>query len=197
VPAALDTSRRAGRAEGPWTRSPARAVGSRRDRRGARALAPARRPLVGCGPRDDPDAALAAAVAALARALGAPVVAEPASNLRRPALEDVLADAHDAGVRHAGFAAAHVQDAVVRLGAPPTSKALAAWLAERDEAAAVILDEAAPGLGPPASPHVVRGALAPVRRPRRGARRAPPRGRVGRALAPARAPRRAPRSPRP
>ena len=39
------------------------------------------------------------AVATLALRLGAPVLAEPASNLRRPALDPVLVDAHDALLR--------------------------------------------------------------------------------------------------
>lgn len=103
-------------------------------------LAAARRPLVVCGPLDDPDPTLPAAVAALASALGAPVLAEPTSNLRHPALRSRLVDAHDAVLRTAAFRDAHVPDAVVRLGAPPTSKALATWLATHEDAMQIVVD---------------------------------------------------------
>ncbi len=104
------------------------------------ALAHARRPLVVCGPLDDPDPELPAAVAALAAALGAPVLADATANLRRPALAACLADVPDALVRAPRFAAAHVPDAVVRLGAPPTSRALATWLARHDTVPQVVID---------------------------------------------------------
>jgi 2-succinyl-5-enolpyruvyl-6-hydroxy-3-cyclohexene-1-carboxylate synthase len=103
-------------------------------------LAGARRPLVVCGPLDDPDPTLPTAVAALATALGAPVLAEPASNLRRPVLLPLLVDAHDAVLRVAEFTDAHPPDAVVRLGAPPTSKALATWLERHDDAMQIVVD---------------------------------------------------------
>jgi 2-succinyl-5-enolpyruvyl-6-hydroxy-3-cyclohexene-1-carboxylate synthase len=103
-------------------------------------LRDARRPLIVCGPLDDPDPTLAGAVAALAQALRAPVLAEPASNLRRRALADRLVDAHDAVLRVASFRDAHVPDAVLRLGAHPTSKALSTWLARHPEVPQVGLD---------------------------------------------------------
>jgi 2-succinyl-5-enolpyruvyl-6-hydroxy-3-cyclohexene-1-carboxylate synthase len=121
-------------------------------------LRDARRPLIVCGPLDDADPALPGAVAALARAAGAPVLAEPASNLRRHVLDDVLVDAHDAVLRHAGFAAGHRPDLVIRLGSPPTSKVLATWLAGLDDVPQVVVD--ATGAWPePAgvASHVVRG----------------------------------------
>ena len=103
-------------------------------------LRSARRPLILCGPLDDPDPTLPDAVASLAHALGAPVLAEPTSNLRRRALADVLIDAHDAVLRGAAFRNAHLPDAVVRLGAPPTSKTLATWLARQPEVPQVVVD---------------------------------------------------------
>ncbi len=126
-------------------------------------LRAARRPLVVCGPLDDPDPALPGAVARLAAAIGAPVLAEPASNLRRHALDELLVDAHDAVLRHPGFAAAHRPDAVVRLGAPPTSKVTGAWLGRLDDVPQVLL--AAEGTWPdPAgvASHVVHGTPAPA-----------------------------------
>src|SRR5579884_888004 len=106
----------------------------------AAALAGARRPLVVCGPLDDPDPALPEAVAALAAALGAPVIAEPTSNLRRPPLAAHLVDAHDALARTAAFAETHAPDAIVRLGAPPTSKALGARLGTWPARVHLVLD---------------------------------------------------------
>src|SRR5579875_1220648 len=126
----------------PWTRVGARllAPAPAAVAEAAAALARAHRPLLVCGPLDDPDPALPEAVAALAAALGAPVVAEPASNLRRPPLAAHLVDAHDALARTAAFAAAHVPDAIVRLGAPPTSKALAERLAAWGAPVHLVLD---------------------------------------------------------
>ena len=125
------------------------------------ALRNARRPLIVCGPLDDPDPTLADAVTSLAHALGAPVLAEPASNLRCRALADVLVDAHDAVLRCPAFRDAHLPDAVVRLGAPPTSKTLATWLARRPEVPQVLVDGDLAWADPDAvASAVLRGALA-------------------------------------
>jgi 2-succinyl-5-enolpyruvyl-6-hydroxy-3-cyclohexene-1-carboxylate synthase len=122
-------------------------------------LRSARRPLIVCGPLDDPDPTLADAVTSLAHTLGAPVLAEPASNLRRRALADVLVDAHDAVLRCAAFRDAHLPDAVVRLGAPPTSKTLATWLARQPEVPQVVVDSELAWADPDAVASVVlRGA---------------------------------------
>jgi 2-succinyl-5-enolpyruvyl-6-hydroxy-3-cyclohexene-1-carboxylate synthase len=141
APLAPDLASR-GRLHGPWTRL--HAAHPELDAAAAAEvtlmLAEARRPLVVCGPLDDPDPRLPDAVAMLARAIGAPVVAEPASNLRHPILEDVLVDAHDALLRVAPFREAHVPDIVLRLGSPATSKALSTWLARHPEVPQVILD---------------------------------------------------------
>jgi 2-succinyl-5-enolpyruvyl-6-hydroxy-3-cyclohexene-1-carboxylate synthase len=70
--------------------------------------------------------ASAATVAAFAAASGWPVLADSISNLRRGAHTVSTADVL-AGVD--AFCAEHRPDAVLRLGGPPTSKALATWLA--------------------------------------------------------------------
>jgi len=103
-------------------------------------LRSARRPLIVAGPLDDEDPRLPDAVASLAAALGAPVLAEPASNLRRPVLGEWLADAHDAVLRARAFLDRSPPDAVVRIGALPTSKALAEWLATQERIVQVLLD---------------------------------------------------------
>ena len=60
-------------------------------------------------------------------AAGWPVLADPLSGWRVPATTTVAA--FDALLRHRRFAAGREPDVIVRLGAPPASKALAAWLA--------------------------------------------------------------------
>jgi 2-succinyl-5-enolpyruvyl-6-hydroxy-3-cyclohexene-1-carboxylate synthase len=67
------------------------------------------------------------AVHALAEAAGWPVLADPRSGGRAPAPATVAA--FDALLRHAGFAADHAPEVVLRLGQPPASKVLAQWLA--------------------------------------------------------------------
>ena len=90
-------------------------------------VATARRPLIVAGEvtADELEAAAGAlgdAVDALARASGAPVIAEPSSGLRRRGGVHLVPGA-DALLR-AGFGLAHVPDLVVRIGAAPTSKEL-------------------------------------------------------------------------
>ena len=125
-----------------WTRihPPARAPAPAAIDSVARLLATARRPLVVCGPLDDPAPDLPDRLGEVAHRLGAPVLAEPASNLRRPAIDDVLVDAHDAVLRVAAFRRAHLPDVVVRIGALPTSKALAGWLGDHPEVPQIVLD---------------------------------------------------------
>ena len=92
-------------------------------------LAAARRPLIACGPLDDPE--LPAAVAALAAALDAPVLADPLSQVRLGPHDRSRVVAHgDLLVRRGAWIAAHAPDLVVRFGAPPTSKPLGELLAE-------------------------------------------------------------------
>ena len=73
----------------------------------------------------DPDA-----VAAVAGALGWPVLADPRSGCRRPSATTVAAA--DALLRVPGFAAGHRPDLVLRLGAPWASRVLGEWLAGLD-----------------------------------------------------------------
>ncbi len=63
----------------------------------------------------------------LARTLGWPVLADPPSGCRLPARTTVAA--FDAVLRHPPFAAAVTPAVVLRVGAPPASKALSRWLA--------------------------------------------------------------------
>ena len=105
------------------------------------AMRAARRGVLLCGP-DDRDPALAPALARLARAAGWPLLADGASPLRTgPHVGATpLCGAHDAFLRAERFAARHAPELVLRIGAPPTSKATAQWLDRHAGAELWILD---------------------------------------------------------
>jgi 2-succinyl-5-enolpyruvyl-6-hydroxy-3-cyclohexene-1-carboxylate synthase len=119
------------------------ATGRRRLEPGALAaiaaeLASAHRPLIACGPSDDP--ALPAAIARLAAAMGAPILADPLSGVRLGPHDRSRVVAHgDLLVRHGPWIAAHEPDLVVRFGAPLTSKPLGGLIAA-SRPAHVVLD---------------------------------------------------------
>lgn len=77
------------------------------------------------------------AVDALLSRLDAPLLAEPGSQLRRRSAVG-LVEAYDALLRDPEWAAAHVPDVVLRLGAPPTSKPLSQLLASSTPATVVL-----------------------------------------------------------
>jgi len=85
-------------------------------------LGAARRPLVVAGELRG-GAALRDPLDALLERLDAPLLAEPTSQLRRRRATG-LVEAADALLRDAAWAGAHRPDLVLRLGAPPTSKAI-------------------------------------------------------------------------
>lgn len=121
VPWALPAVDRPALTVGPTTAAP---------RRGqvawlADALAAAERPMLVLGEMRA-GAALAGSIQRIAAAAGAVVTAEPLSQLRLPVV-GVIAH-YEALLRHPGFAAAQRPDLVIRLGAQPTSRVLAAHL---------------------------------------------------------------------
>lgn len=77
-----------------------------------------------------------APVAALAAALGWPVLADPRSGCRSPGPSTVAA--FDALLRDPGFAEAHRPEVVVRLGEAPASKVLEQWIASSGAAQVVV-----------------------------------------------------------
>jgi 2-succinyl-5-enolpyruvyl-6-hydroxy-3-cyclohexene-1-carboxylate synthase len=104
-------------------------------------LREARRGVIACGPLDaSPD--LADAVGELARLLGWPVLADALSGLRGGGHVEgaPLLAAGDALLRTPSFAERHAPDLVLRLGAPPTSKAFSTWLGAHAAARLVLLD---------------------------------------------------------
>lgn len=133
-----------GRPAEPFARCEAAAgadAGAAAGRLAARIRAAARGLLV-VGPEDrTPD--LCAGVAALARATGYPVLADPCSPLRAGAPEGIhVLAAYDAFLRSDRFAAGHPPDLVVRLGAPPTSKSLTRYLERHLDTGHVLVDAA-------------------------------------------------------
>ena len=102
------------------------------------ALDRSERPIVVAGPESG--GLPADAVAALARALGAPLLADPLSGLRTGVHDRAcVVDAYDAFLRDPR-AAALAPDCVLRFGAAPTSKALNQFLARATDAAHVLCD---------------------------------------------------------
>jgi 2-succinyl-5-enolpyruvyl-6-hydroxy-3-cyclohexene-1-carboxylate synthase len=89
------------------------------------------------------------AVAAFARRLRVPVLADPLSGARRG---EAIAH-YDAYLRDAEWAAAHRPDLVIRVGDLPTSKPLRQWLAALDDARQVAFDPEAAWQDPAASVH--------------------------------------------
>jgi 2-succinyl-5-enolpyruvyl-6-hydroxy-3-cyclohexene-1-carboxylate synthase len=142
-----------GRAGGrPWVDvRPAMAVpDGRRIEALARALHDAQRPLVVAGRLER--AGAGEAVAAFARRLRVPLLADPLSGARRG---EAIAH-YDAYLRDAGWAAAHQPDLVLRIGDLPTSKPLRTWLAGLpDDVRQVALDPEAAWQDPSASVHEI------------------------------------------
>ena len=87
----------------------------------------ARRPLIVCGPQFD--STLADPLAKLASMIGAPLLADPLSQLRWGAHDrSSVIDCYDAALRHKPLAASLVPDVVLRFGGVPTSKVLLQYL---------------------------------------------------------------------
>lgn len=104
----------------------------------AAALSASRRPLIVAGPESG--GLPAGAVTALARALGAPLLADPLSGIRTgPHDRTHVVDAYDAFLRDPR-AAALAPDCVLRFGAAPTSKALNQFLARATDATHILCD---------------------------------------------------------
>lgn len=97
------------------------------------------RGLIVCGPQDEPG--LAEAATALASRLGWPVLADGLSGVRfGPHDRSIVLDAYDAVLRDAEWAETHAPDAVLRLGAMPTSKPLVQFLQRHPECRQVVVD---------------------------------------------------------
>ena len=100
-----------------------------------------RRGLIVCGPESG--GLPAREIAALAAALGWPLLADPLSGLRagRHDLDQVV-ETYDTLLRDPEFADGAAPEVVLRFGAAPTSKALAGWLAARAGVPQYVVDVA-------------------------------------------------------
>jgi 2-succinyl-5-enolpyruvyl-6-hydroxy-3-cyclohexene-1-carboxylate synthase len=109
----------------------------------ARALGAVTRGVLIFGP-DAWDASLAESAAALAGALGWPVIADPASGLRAGAvLEGSVVHGADLLLRDAATAAGLRPELIVRFGGQPTSASISAWIASHATAEVWLVDPAA------------------------------------------------------
>ncbi len=107
----------------------------------ARELAVAARPLIVCGPQYDP--LLAESLGALSVTIGAPLLADPLSQLRWGKHDrSAVIDRYDAFLRSEPAATRLAPDLVVRIGAPPTSKTLLQYLQRHGEARHIVVDPA-------------------------------------------------------
>jgi 2-succinyl-5-enolpyruvyl-6-hydroxy-3-cyclohexene-1-carboxylate synthase len=100
----------------------------------------AKRPLIVCGPQPDPN--LAQAVTSLASRLGAPLLADPLSQLRwGPHSRECVVDRYDSFLRDEGTAQSLIPDLVLRIGGTPTSKPLIQYLQRHSSAPLIIIAE--------------------------------------------------------
>ncbi len=124
-----------GASAAPRRAAPAELAGLAHDLRGAHDG------IIVCGPQDDP--AFAGAVAGLAAALGYPLLADPLSLVRCGAHDRAhVVDAYDAFLRDDALAERLRPQAVLRFGAPPTSKPLSQFLQRHRDVPQVVVDEA-------------------------------------------------------
>jgi 2-succinyl-5-enolpyruvyl-6-hydroxy-3-cyclohexene-1-carboxylate synthase len=133
-----------GRADGrPWvrvTRSP-RSLDQESALNVATRMKNATRPIIVCGPQSD--TGLAKPLADLSRAIGAPILADPLSQVRW-GIHDrkAIVDSYDALLRHERTAQKLAPDLIVRVGGTPTSKALLQYLERQSSAPLIVVAEA-------------------------------------------------------
>jgi 2-succinyl-5-enolpyruvyl-6-hydroxy-3-cyclohexene-1-carboxylate synthase len=144
VPAAgADLRINAGRADGrPWvkvTRS-RRSLDDRAVSGVAGRVGSAQKPLIVCGPQYDDE--LAEPLADFARSIGAPILADPLSQLRWGSHDrKAIIDRYDALLRHEKTTARLEPDLIIRIGGTPTSKALLQFLERQGSAPLIVIAE--------------------------------------------------------
>ncbi len=99
-----------------------------------------RRTMIVAGPQRDP--ALAGALAGLATSAGFPALADALSGLRCGRHDLAAVVAHGAALAGAGLLDRLRPEAVVRVGAQPTSKAVFRWLAEHPDVPQILIEPA-------------------------------------------------------
>ncbi|MEO8575096.1 MAG: 2-succinyl-5-enolpyruvyl-6-hydroxy-3-cyclohexene-1-carboxylic-acid synthase [Gemmatimonadales bacterium] len=99
----------------------------------------AKRPLIVCGPQHE--TALAGSLSSLARALGAPLLADPLSQLRWGEHDrTTVIDRYDAFLRNGPTADSLSPDLILRIGGVPTSKTLLQYLQHNSSAPLIVVD---------------------------------------------------------
>ncbi|HEX6573437.1 MAG TPA: 2-succinyl-5-enolpyruvyl-6-hydroxy-3-cyclohexene-1-carboxylic-acid synthase, partial [Gemmatimonadaceae bacterium] len=133
-----------GRADGaPWARvtRSRHALESNAARTLANRLSRAGKPMIVCGPQHD--TALGPALVQLAERIGAPVLADPLSQVRWGAhSHHPVIDRYDAVLRHEHVADSLAPDLVLRIGGTPTSKALVQFLQRHASAPLIVVADA-------------------------------------------------------
>jgi 2-succinyl-5-enolpyruvyl-6-hydroxy-3-cyclohexene-1-carboxylate synthase len=103
-------------------------------------LARTSKPIIVCGPQRD--RSLGDSVTRLAEKIGAPVLADPLSQVRWGAhARDAIIDRYDAVLRHETTATALAPDLIIRIGGTPTSKALIQFIEKQTAASLVVIAE--------------------------------------------------------
>ena len=98
----------------------------------------AERPIIVCGPQYDNE--LAKPLTDLAASIGAPILADPLSQLRwGPHGRNLIIDRYDAVLRHDRTARSLAPDLIVRIGGTPTSKALLQYLERQTSAPLIVI----------------------------------------------------------
>ena len=126
----------------PWVRVTRgeRSIDSSSVRVLAERLARASKPIIVCGPQRD--RSLGDSVTRLAEKIGAPVLADPLSQVRWGAhARDTIIDRYDAVLRHERTAKALAPDLIIRIGGTPTSKALIQFIEKNLSASLVVIAE--------------------------------------------------------
>ena len=132
-----------GRADGkPWvkvTKSP-RTLDDQSAMNVAARMKNASRPIIVCGPQRNMN--LAAEITRLAAAIGAPILADPLSQIRWGSHDrSAVIDSYDSLLRHERTAASLAPDLIVRIGGTPTSKALLQFLERQSSAPLIVIAE--------------------------------------------------------
>ncbi len=126
----------------PWVRvsEAPRAMDDEALSRISERLSSAGRPLIVCGPQYDPE--LPSALSKLAINAGAPILADPLSQLRWGKHDRTrVIDRYDAMLRDSRFADSVDPDLILRIGGTPTSKTTLQFLS-RSRAVQIVIDEA-------------------------------------------------------
>ena len=135
-----------GDVEQPVARSPRRAEPDAATVARLAAMLPGRRGLLVCGPESE--GLPAEEIAALARALGWPVIADPLSGLRAGTHDRALViDSVDALVRVPELVVVAAPQVVVRFGTAMTCKPFNTWLAALPGVHRIVVDPAEPSTG--------------------------------------------------